>query len=243
MKTKKMLLAFLSAALLITAAGCQQSDNTKDSAEDKKTETTAAPTEKAKLPADGTLAQDTADDGEVPPSDEKPSTAPDETVNAASDQEISSVPETSSEAEGSPDFTLASFSDAEEHQTGEEISFTAEDLSYLFTVTDASFTDQRDEHAASQPDSVVLITYEYTPVSGSALLVDDMSFQLFLEDGTACELYYFPDQQTPSLVSAPESCTAQIAYGVPEGTKEAILCYRDSSHEELPSVKIPLKFS
>ena len=70
-----------------------------------------------------------------------------------------------------------------------------------------------------------------------------MSFQLFLEDGTACELYYFPDQQTPSLVSAPESCTAQIAYGVPEGTKEAILCYRDSSHEELPSVKIPLKFS
>ena len=173
MKTKKMLLAFLSAALLITAAGCQQSDNTKDSAEDKKTETTAAPTEEAKLPADGTLAQDTADDGEVPPSDEKPSTAPDETVNAASDQEISSVPETSSEAEGSPDFTLASFSDAEEHQTGEEISFTAEDLSYLFTVTDASFTDQRDEHAASQPDSVVLITYEYTPVSGSALLVDE----------------------------------------------------------------------
>ena len=192
MKTKKILLAFLSAALLITAAGCQQSDNTKDSAEDKKTETTAAPTEEAKLPADG---------------------------------------------------TLASFSDAEEHQTGEEISFTAEDLSYLFTVTDASFTDQRDEHAASQPDSVVLITYEYTPVSGSALLVDDMSFQLFLEDGTACELYYFPDQQTPSLVSAPESCTAQIAYGVPEGTEEAILCYRDSSHEELPSVKIPLKFS
>lgn len=219
MKTKKMLLAFLSAALLITAAGCQQSDNTKDSAEDKKTETTAAPTEEARLPADGTLAQDTADEGEVPPSDEKPSTAPDETVNAASDQEISSVPETSSEAEGSPDFTLASFSDAEEHQTGEEISFTAEDLSYLFTVTDASFTDQRDEHAASQPDSVVLITYEYTPVSGSALLVDDMSFQLFLEDGTACELYYFPDQQTPSLVSAPESCTAQIAYGVPEGRR------------------------
>ncbi len=242
MKKEKILLAVLAAALLVPAAGCQGSDDTKDTK--KATEEAAVtPTEAPDLPEAGTLAQDTAEDGEIPPSDEKPSTAPGGTKDAASDQEISSSPENIAGTEGIPEAELADFSDAKEHAVGDEISFTADDLSYQLTVTGVSFTDKRDEHAASQPDQVVLIDYEYTPVTGEALLVDDMSFQLFLEDGTACDLYYFPDQKTPSLVSAPESCSAQIAYGVPKGTKKAVLCYRDSSHEELGTVKIPIKLS
>ncbi len=242
MKNRKMLLAVLTAALLVSAAGCQGSDDTKDK-DSTKSETTAAPTEEPDLPESGTLAQDTAEDGEIPPSDEKPSTAPDGTKDAASDQELSSTPESNAGTEGLPDAELADFANAEEHAVGDEISFTADDLSYNLTITGGSFTDQRDEHASSQPDEVVVIDYKYTPVSGAALLVDDMSFQLFLEDGTACELYYFPDQKTPSLVSAPESCSAQVAYGVPKGTKKVILCYRDSSHKELGTVKFPIKLS
>lgn len=242
MKNRKILPAVLTAALLISAAGCRGSDDTKDT-ESTKAETTASPTEEPDLPDSGTLAQDTAEDGEIPPSDEKPSTAPDGTKDAASDQELSSTPETNTGTEGLPDAELADFANAEEHAVGDEITFTAGDLSYNLTITGTSFTDQRDEHSSSQPDKVLVIDYKYTPVSGASLLVDDMSFQLFLEDGTACELYYFPDQKTPSLVSAPESCSAQIAYGVPKGTKKVILCYRDSSHKELGTVKFPIKLS
>lgn len=244
MKMKKALPLLLTGCLLAALSGCRDSDDTKASDDTPKQEE-AEDTEKdgVQLPDSGTIAEDTADDTEVPPSDEQPSTAPDGTGDADSGQEISSVPETTGQAEGSSSLPLSEFSDADEYKVGDTITFEDEDISYTFTVTDVEFTDGRDEHAANQPDQVVLISYKYEPLSGSALLIDDMSFQLFLPDGTACGVYYFPELETPSLVSAPDTCSAQIAYGVPEGTDSAVLCYRDSSHRELPEVKLLLDLS
>lgn len=155
-------------------------------------------------------------------------------TEAAPEQETELDPAV--EGEGTPNSAPLDVEDSESYETGDVI--TMGDGLYELTIDEVVYTDQRDEYT-QDPGNVILVTYTYKNLSDEALLIDDMRFQLMQEDEeTLYDSYYLPDGKMAEPAEKGESCTAQIAYAVPEKTDSVVLAYQDSIHTELAPVKI-----
>lgn len=140
------------------------------------------------------------------------------------------------QAEGSPNSAPLNIKSSVTYQVGDSITI-GEGL-YELSIDEVKYTEQRDEYT-QDPGNVILVTYTYENFSDEVLLIDDMRFQLMQEDGeTLYDSYYLSDGKTAEPVEKGKSCTAQIAYAVPEKTDSVVLAYQDSIHTELAPVKI-----
>lgn len=148
-------------------------------------------------------------------------------------------PDVGNIGEGAPSYELIEVEDLDSYQVGDKMSlgFNGQVL-YELTIDKIAFTDERDEYV-QDPGNVIQVTYTYTNLSDSELLIDDMSFQMMLSnESTLLDSYYLPYFQVPEPIEKGTSCTAQVAYAIGEKPDSVVLAYHDIVHMEIAPVKI-----
>lgn len=148
-------------------------------------------------------------------------------------------PDVGKTGEGTPSYELIEVEELDSYQVGDTISLGINgQVLYELTIDKIAFTDERDEYV-QDPGNVIQVTYTYTNLSDSELLIDDMSFQMMLSDeSTLLDSYYLPYIQVPEPIEKGTSCTAQVAYSIAEKPDSVILAYHDIVHIEIAPVKI-----
>lgn len=148
-------------------------------------------------------------------------------------------PEVANVGEGAQDGSPMDVKESDSYEVGDVISMTSgENVLYELTIDEIAYTDARDEYT-QDPGDVILVTYTYKNLGEDTLIIDDMRFQLMQTDETTLyDSYYLSDMLAVEPLEKGNSCTAQIAYAVPEKTEEVVLAYQDTIHTELQPVKI-----
>lgn len=173
---------------------------------------------------------------------------PEGTPESASDANMADVPTEPGQSSDVPEVTFA----PNDQVTGEEIvafepgekvipaenSTEAEKNSivlekdgkdyYGLTIDKIELTDKRNPYE-EEADQVIAVTFTYENYAvDSMLLIGSSRFHMADEDGLACAAYSLETSETEIMpIAVGESCTATVAFAVPENTTEVTLYYTD----------------
>lgn len=149
--------------------------------------------------------------------------------------------ETENMGEGVPVPIEVDFDEGDTYQVKDTIKIgTEQEVLYELVIDEVVYTNQRDEFV-QDPGNVLLVTYTYKNVSGEAVFIDDMSFQMMGNDeSTILDPYYLADIQVPEPIENGSSCTAQLAFSSVEKLDSVVLVYHDIVNTEISPVKIAI---